>query len=87
MVSGALGGSILGHHLSFEPRCDLANHVAAEYFVHAATDISDGLVIDLASICRGSGVGAELEFNRIPIADAARMATGSASDPLQRRPV
>jgi len=37
----------------------------------AAIDISDGLLGDLGHICRLSGVGATVEFERIPLSDVA----------------
>jgi len=37
----------------------------------AAIDISDGLLGDLGHICRLSGVGATVEFDRIPLSDIA----------------
>ncbi len=79
LVSGDLGGSILGKHLEFQPRCALANYLAQHYPIHAATDISDGLVIDLDKLCRASGVGAELQLGDIPVSWAARNA---GADPL-----
>lgn len=72
LVSGSLGGSILGKHLDFRPRCDLAAAIAPTQLVHAATDISDSLTIDLAEICRQSKVGVCLDARRVPIAAAAR---------------
>lgn len=42
--------------------------------VHAAIDVSDGLVQDLGHICRNSGVGAAIEAGLIPTSNAARAA-------------
>lgn len=66
-VTGPLGGSILGRHLTFEPRIALARELARTGRVTAMIDISDGLSRDLAHICRQSGVGAVIEAERIPI--------------------
>jgi thiamine-monophosphate kinase len=55
-----------------EPRCataDLLNRNAS-----AAMDISDGLVGDLAKLCRVSGVGADIEVGRVPRSAAVRRA-------------
>jgi len=60
-VTGPLGGSILGRHLTFEPRIELADRLADRLKLHALMDISDGLAIDLWRICLASGVGALLD--------------------------
>jgi len=60
-VTGRLGGSILGRHMTFEPRVQLAQELAATGAVHAMMDISDGLAADLGHICDESRCGAILE--------------------------
>lgn len=40
--------------------------------VHAAIDVSDGLIADLAHICRASGVGMQLDLSSIPISPHLR---------------
>jgi len=40
----------------------------------ACIDISDGLLADLAHVCRASGVGARVELDRLPASDALRNA-------------
>ncbi|MFO0820321.1 MAG: thiamine-phosphate kinase [Pirellulales bacterium] len=72
VVTGEFGGSILSKHLDFIPRVDTALHIAAHYRVHAATDVSDGLSLDLNHILEESNCGALLNLERIPIAMAAR---------------
>lgn len=71
LVTGPLGGSILGGHLDFEPRCRLAEYLQARFTIHAATDISDSLTLDLSTMCTASGLGATLHADAIPIAEAA----------------
>jgi thiamine-monophosphate kinase len=56
MVTGKLGNSIAGHHLSFSPRLREGRLFATRFRVNAMIDISDGLAIDLAHL----GVGADL---------------------------
>lgn len=72
VVTGELGGSILGHHLRFQPRCYAIEQLLACATIHGATDISDGLICDLRHLLTASGVGAVLEADAVPIASAAR---------------
>jgi thiamine-monophosphate kinase len=68
LVTGPLGGSLLGRHLRPEPRVAeaLALHEAAP--LHALIDISDGLAADLGHVLEESGnLGAVLDAAAIPI--------------------
>lgn len=71
VVTGPLGGSILGKHLDFQPRLDLARVLRAFDGIHAAMDISDGLSLDLLRMSDASHCGAILEFDSVPITAAA----------------
>jgi thiamine-monophosphate kinase len=71
VVSGRLGGSLLGKHLEFEPRLHLAKALHPLGIVQAATDISDGLGVDLLNMTVASRCGAEVDLDLIPISDAA----------------
>jgi thiamine-monophosphate kinase len=71
LVTGQLGGSILGHHLDFEPRIEAALWLAEHGKVKAGMDISDGLSLDLWRMTKAGGLGAELMASKIPIAAAA----------------
>ncbi|MBU6385079.1 MAG: thiamine-phosphate kinase [Pirellula sp.] len=71
VVSGKLGGSLLGRHLDFEPRLRVAQRLHPLGIVQAATDISDGLGVDLLNITVASRCGAEVDLDKIPISDAA----------------
>jgi thiamine-monophosphate kinase len=72
LVTGPLGGSIEGKHLTFTPRVREALQLHALVDLHAMIDISDGLAADLSHICEESGCGAVLRAEAIPITDAAR---------------
>jgi thiamine-monophosphate kinase len=82
-VTGDLGGSVLGHHLTFTPRVAEARLLAARATIHAMMDLSDGLSTDLGHICRESGVGAEVLAEAVPVsADAKRLAKQDNREPL-----
>ncbi len=71
VVTGPLGGSILGKHLDFEPRVELARRIREHIPVHAAMDISDGLSTDLLRMCDASHCGAVLDLSDIPVTPEA----------------
>lgn len=71
-VSGALGGSISGRHLTFEPRVREARFLTANFKIHAMIDISDGLLQDLSHLLEASGKGAFLYEELIPLREEAR---------------
>ena len=71
VVTGAVGGSLLGRHLRPEPRIESATWLRQSVDVHAAIDISDGLSLDLDRLCAASGLGAALEMESMPIHDDA----------------
>jgi len=73
MVTGDLGGSILGRHLNFIPRLREAGSLATRFSPHAMIDVSDGVSRDLSHVLSESGgLGAELESAAIPVSAAAR---------------
>jgi thiamine-monophosphate kinase len=83
MVTGPLGGSILGHHLDFTPRVHEALILHRTVDLNAMIDLSDGLAKDLHHICEESRCGAVLFADAIPISDAAReMAARDGRSPL-----
>ncbi|MCP4592106.1 MAG: thiamine-monophosphate kinase [bacterium] len=87
-VTGRLGGSRLGRHLTFAPRVDEARAIAEACGpdLHALMDLSDGLSLDLHRLCRASGVGAILEETLLEAVvhdDARRSARGDQRTPLE----
>jgi thiamine-monophosphate kinase len=83
LVSGPLGGSILGKHLDFTPRVTEALRLHECADLHAMIDVSDGLAADVNHLCEESHCGAVLRAAAIPISDAARGLNGGRS-PLER---
>ena len=79
LVSGDFGNSITGKHLTFEPRVDLAIYLAKHYQIHAATDITDSLAIDLAAVAEKSGCGIRVNLAEIPISAAAKKLDGEVA--------
>lgn len=71
-VTGALGGSLAGRHLDFEPRLREADWLRSGGWAESLIDVSDGLAADARRLIEQSGVGARIELARIPCADAAR---------------
>ena len=72
VVTGALGGSLIastggGRHLTPTPRLDVGQWLAQRDFVHAAMDISDGLLIDASRLASASGQGAILFGSKLPL--------------------
>jgi len=83
LVTGRLGGSVLGRHLAFVPRVAEARRLAQTVRVHAMIDLSDGLSTDLHHILRESGVGAEIDGPAVPVSpDAERLAERDGRRPL-----
>jgi thiamine-monophosphate kinase len=80
VVTGSFGGSILGHHLDFEPRVHEVLALVERYPLHAGTDVSDGLSLDLSRVCEASGCGAAVELDKVPIAPAAATLAGRLAD-------
>jgi thiamine-monophosphate kinase len=75
LVTGKLGGSILGHMLDFTPRVREAVTLHSRYELHAAIDISDGVALDTSRLADASGCGAMLFVDRIPVSpDAVKLA-------------
>jgi thiamine-monophosphate kinase len=72
LVTGPLGGSILGKHLTFTPRVREALQLHELADLHAMIDISDGLAADVNHLCEESRCGAVLRAEAIPISEAAR---------------
>jgi thiamine-monophosphate kinase len=65
-VTGRLGGSLQGKHLSFEPRLTESRWLTQNFKLHAMIDLSDGLGSDLPRLAKASGTGFEIDFSALP---------------------
>jgi thiamine-monophosphate kinase len=83
-VTGQLGGSLAGRHLTFAPRVREALALAGglQQSLHAMIDISDGLALDLWRLCQASGCGAELDVEAL-LGVASAAAKGSEGSVLE----
>lgn len=81
-VTGLLGGSLLGRHLTFTPRLGEGRVLAGRAEIHACLDISDGLAIDLLNLLP-EGLSAHIDPEAIPLhPDAHQAATASGKPAL-----
>ncbi len=69
MVTGRLGGSIRGRHLSFEPRLEQSSWLLRLFRPHAMMDLSDGLAKDLPRLAAASGVEFIIDESALPCAE------------------
>jgi len=79
-LTSAQRGHLIARYLLPQPRNALADAVRA--CASAAMDVSDGLVGDLAKLCRVSGVAAKIDVAAVPLSEAGRAAI--AVDPALR---
>lgn len=70
-VTGKLGGSIRGKHLTFTPRLKESKYLVENFKINAMIDISDGMMQDLNHILKQSKVGALIPIKSIPLEKVA----------------
>ena len=68
-LTDAAAAQLAERYLLPQPRNALAEAVL--HYASAAIDVSDGLVGDLAKLCRASSVAADIEVARVPLSEAA----------------
>ncbi len=65
-VTGRLGATQAGHHLTFAPRLPEGEWLARHGFASSLMDLSDGLGADLPRLAKASRVGFHLDLTAIP---------------------
>lgn len=73
-VTGTLGGSLNGKHLSFIPRIKEAYWLVSNFKPTAMMDLSDGLAKDLPRLVAASGCGFQLERESLPVTSGSTLA-------------
>lgn len=76
LVTGRLGGSARGRHLTFKPRIEEGRWLARHFALHAMMDLSDGLGADLPRLARASKCGYRLDEAALPLHRDARRSRG-----------
>lgn len=71
LVTGTLGGSILGRHLDFIPRVHEGRWLAEQDAVHAMIDVSDGLISELVHVATASHKKLVVDALQLPVSEAA----------------
>ncbi|MFD0893149.1 thiamine-monophosphate kinase [Luteolibacter ambystomatis] len=66
LVTGRLGGSIRGKHLTFTPRLEEAAWLVRHLKPTAMMDLSDGVAKDLPRLAKASGLGFQLDREAVP---------------------
>ncbi len=66
LVTGKLGGSIQGKHLSFTPRLEEAKWMTENFAIRSMMDLSDGLARDLPRLAKASGCNFVIDEASLP---------------------
>ena len=72
-VTGRLGGSLAGKHLTFSPRVEEGRWIAENLRPTAMMDLSDGLAKDLPRLAKSSGCGFRLERASVPCTEGCSL--------------
>ncbi len=78
-VTGKLGGSLRGRHLTFTPRVAESRWLTEHFRLHAMIDLSDGLASDIRHLVT-PGIGFEIYSAEIPATGSLRAALTDGED-------
>jgi thiamine-monophosphate kinase len=78
-VTGTLGGSLAGKHLTFTPRIAEARWLTKNFHVHSMIDVSDGIGSDVFHLLK-PGIGVELYAAEIPASGTLHTALYDGED-------
>ena len=73
----------LKKHLYPDPRLAVGQWLAEKRLATSMMDLSDGLSTDLPRLCVASGVGADVESEKLPVMHHSSAGRGPGVDPLQ----
>jgi thiamine-monophosphate kinase len=73
----------LRKHLYPQPRLAVGQWLAEKRLATSMMDLSDGLSSDLPRLCAASGVGADVESEKLPIVQLSSAVRGSGVDSMQ----
>lgn len=74
MVTGQLGGSIQGKHLTFTPRVKEARWLVENFSMTSMMDLSDGVAKDLPRLAKLSACGYQINEQAVPCSQGSDLA-------------
>ncbi len=74
LVTGSLGGSSRGKHLTFSPRIEETSWLVSNFKPSAMMDLSDGMARDLPRLAAASGCGYILDMGALPVTPGCTVA-------------
>ncbi len=70
LLAGETRSPFIRRHLHPRPQCEKGLRLSAH--ASAMIDVSDGLLLDLSRLLRASGVGARIDYEKLPLAPGLR---------------